>query len=765
MDIRHFFKKARLEESQGHCSSQVTAEKSVEKSTENIEPIPEDSANTSHIFDIGNFLESDPVLSKETRFKALTQPWTPNKNYNFKNDSSGPRAFRHQWLSEYPCISYSQLKKGILCRSCVLFKPHVDRGFQSSFILKEFTKYKDFHSSIKHHITSKWHCESSESANNFLQIMEHQKLDVVQQIDASVHKVIESNRQKLMPIIKTIVFCGTHGLPLRGKDDEHGVFKNLLDFRIDAGDSILKNHLETCTQNSKYTSHRIQNEIINTCGDILREHIMHDINNSAFFSVIADESADISGVEQLAIAIRFVDKNTVGYCIREEFLGFVPLESMDAKTVSNKILSSLRQFGLNSSKMVGQGYDGCSVMAGKINGVQKLIQEQYPMASFFHCASHKLNLVVNDLNNVQEIRNTAASIKEIIRFFRESPLRRQCIPNIPLFCETRWTAKYKSIRIFQEHFCSIVDALQHMSVEGSNINTRQRALQLYYVCASSNFIICLHVMAHYSALLEPVANILQGTEQNIFSVKTQITSIKTVFQEHRENAEENFHSIMKIIEKNVQQLNIEIKLPRLANNQKNRTNVPCDSTESYYRRSVFIPYIDSLLLSLSERFSDDNDSAFSLFQLHPNNMRVLTKTEYEATIKHIHIKYGCFLENFSADATVWFTYWKDKPIKEIENLNFLDLLQHSSLFYPSVFLAITLALSLPTTSCTVERSFSTLRRVKTWLRSTMVGNRLDGFCMMTVHRDIISNMKEEYFIRILNRFALEKRRLQFLFSD
>ena len=96
-------------------------------------------------------MNTNIVISSETRYKALTQPWVPNKNYDFKNDSSGARSFRYQWLSDYPCISYSQKKKGILCRSCVLFKPKVHRGFQSSFILKEFNKYKDFHESIKNH--------------------------------------------------------------------------------------------------------------------------------------------------------------------------------------------------------------------------------------------------------------------------------------------------------------------------------------------------------------------------------------------------------------------------------------------------------------------------------------------------------------------------------------------------------------------------------------------------------------------------------------
>ncbi|KAF2905251.1 hypothetical protein ILUMI_00925, partial [Ignelater luminosus] len=586
IDIRKFFKKAWLEESEGQSSSTVISEESIEneKLTDNSNGLlPEDGANTAHIFDVKNFLETDIVLSSETRGTR------PSLSLGYQTE-----------IMILRMTLFWRPKKRRLCRSCVLFKPHVDRGFQGSFIVKEFTKYRDFHASITTHMTSKCHGESSLSANNFVQIMERQQLNVVKQIDSSVRNVIESNRQKLLPTIKTLLFCGTRGI-----DDEHGVFKNVLDYHIDAGDSILKNHLQTSGRDLKYTSQRTQNEIINICGD----------------------SPDISGVEQLSIAIRFVDKDVTGYYIVEEFLEFVPLESMEAKAISDKILLSLRHFGLNSSKMVRQGYDGCSVMAGEINSLQKLIQEKYPMANSFHCALHKLNLVVNDLNNIQEVRNTA------------------------------------------------------------------------------------------------------------------------------------------VIETKILQTNTEIKTPCLANSQKNWSNLPNDLPESYYRRSVFLPYLDSLISSLNEKFSEENESAYLLFQLHPNDIRQLSNAQYTDTIRNILSKYGCYLENFRADATIWFAYWKDKPIKKIENLSFLDLIQHSSMFYPSVSLALTIALTLPATICTVEKSFGTPRRIKNWLRSTMGEKKPDGLCMMSVHCHLIDKLQEQYFVDALNRFALDKKRMQLLFTE
>lgn len=49
-------------------------------------------------------------------------------------------------------------------------------------------------------------------------------------------------------------------------------------------------------------------------------------------------------------------------------------------------------------------------------------------ALFFHCTSHKLNLVVNDLNCVPEIRNTITTVKDVINFFREFAIRRKWAP-------------------------------------------------------------------------------------------------------------------------------------------------------------------------------------------------------------------------------------------------------------------------------------------------------------------------------------------------
>ena len=67
--------------------------------------------------------------------------------------------------------------------------------------------------------------------------------------------------------------------------------------------------------------------------------------------------------------------------------------------------------------------------------------------------------------------------------------------------------------------------------------------------------------------------------------------------------------------------------------------------------------------------------------------------------------------------------------------------------------------TLPVTTATAERSFSTLRRLKTYLRTTMTGERLNGLALMTIHRDISTKIDPQ---DVISRLAKKSRRLDFV---
>ena len=110
---------------------------------------------------------------------------------------------------------------------------------------------------------------------------------------------IQKNRQKLHSVVETTVLCGRQNIALRGHLDSctdvedarsagknHGNYWALLNFRISAGDTILRDHLQKAARNATYTSPDIQNQIINILGDHMREIILkalgHDIRPDCY---------------------------------------------------------------------------------------------------------------------------------------------------------------------------------------------------------------------------------------------------------------------------------------------------------------------------------------------------------------------------------------------------------------------------------------------------------------------------------------------------
>ena len=118
----------------------------------------------------------------------------------------------------------------------------------------------------------------------------------------------------------------------------------LLEFRIDAGDTVLKEHLLHAKENARYTSKTIQNECISLAGNAIVEDIVAEINHNKIFAILADEASDNSYKEQLPLVLRFVDKENI---IREEFMGFHEcLEGVSGEAISKLLLSPVEALGL-----------------------------------------------------------------------------------------------------------------------------------------------------------------------------------------------------------------------------------------------------------------------------------------------------------------------------------------------------------------------------------------------------------------------------------
>jgi len=168
--------------------------------------------------------------------------------------------------------------------------------------------------------------------------------------------------------------------------------------------------------NAKYTSHNIQNELLETMANVVREQIIDEVKKSQYFSVMVDESKDVSKTEQISIVLRFYNQKQIHEC----FVDFKAATGLDALSLSTIILDSLRSYGLDvTSCLVGQGYDGASVMSGCHSGVQQRIRDSAPLAYYVHCYAHRLNLVIVDCcKSVAEVRDFLLFSNDYMCLFR-----------------------------------------------------------------------------------------------------------------------------------------------------------------------------------------------------------------------------------------------------------------------------------------------------------------------------------------------------------
>ena len=71
-------------------------------------------------------------------------------------------------------------------------------------------------------------------------------------------------------------------------------------------------------QKREYISPAIVDEIINLMGQNILRGIISDVKGAQWYAIIADETTDVSGTEQLSVFLRWVDKS---YEVYEDLLG------------------------------------------------------------------------------------------------------------------------------------------------------------------------------------------------------------------------------------------------------------------------------------------------------------------------------------------------------------------------------------------------------------------------------------------------------------
>ena len=166
-------------------------------------------------------------------------------------------------------------------------------------------------------------------------------------------------------------------------------------------------------------------------------------------------------------------------------------------------------------------------------------------------------------------------------------------------------------------------------------------------------------------------------------------------------------------------------------------------------------------MELNTRFDKVNLSLAKGFVVIPTIMTVRVKQSgvgsWKAEFKEFLSAYESDLPNpriVEAEMDTWETCWRRYVGVFPDRISsVLMLCKEMELTFPNIYCSLKILGTIPVTTCECERSISSLRRLKTYLRSTMGEERLNGLAALYVHNNIAVDLE-----KVIDNFARKHSR-------
>lgn len=737
--------------------------------------------------DIGAWPENVSQSFRDLMVNTGTE-FLQNRDGPFLPDESG-RSLQKTWFqrlhtngerTERTWMCYSISKKSLFCFCCTLFPQKND---QSSFSSKTgFSTWKKLNPRIQDHENSPAHRSSFLEWKDLERSMRNGGL-----IDNRLQQLIREEtkvwRDILERIIATIHTLAQQNLALRGhresitKDSNPGNFIALIKY-LSKFDPVMKAHVESVSANSRhlsYFSHDIQNEIINLLGNNVRRSITSEIKKAIYYSISFDTTPDSSHEEQMSEIIRYVEVKRNSVEIKESFIDFINVKKKDAASMTEEILEKLEVDGLDLYNCRGQSYDNQATMAGVHSGVQQRILDRNPLAVFVPCNNHSLNLVGVHAANVNPQAITFfGTVERIYAFFSKSTHRWDVLKEfvkITVKCQsdTRWSANAEAVHSLSTQLDGVLLALEKLrDTPTETVNTRQDAALVIGAIERFDFIVLLLFWADILPTINKMQKMFQTVEISFEESLTLLETLQDHLKEWRANLSD---SVILKAKKLCEEMGVTVEKRRRKIRKMPGELVDDAALDVYEKtKSFLVEILDKLTVEISDRFSSLRELRKRFGFLCTFEEYLVNDTKaYNEKLMFVERKCNFLAEVYSNDFNGKELYDDIKDVlflfkRARKNGEKLDLSPRGILLYISslgleaykaLVTALKFFLTLPLSVASCERSFSKLKLIKSYLRSTMSQDRLSNLAILSIENKVATSINYDH---IINEFAEAKAR-------
>ena len=315
-----------------------------------------------------------------------------------------------------------------------------------------------------------------------------------------------------------------------------------------------------------------------------------------------------------------------------------------------------------------------------------------------------------------------------------------------------------------EVFPAVISTLKIITSEnGWNSESSQKATSLLTAITQCEFLMAFMITKQGFGFIKGLTISLQSHSKDICNAYSEVDNVIHTLCEIREKINSHHKKWYDTATTLGSAVNTLPSIPRRCSRQRGRSNVPANTPEVYYRRSITIPFLDELLSHLNTHFSKTQQLAVKALSIVPSILLQSAKRHFHDANTQLVEDLTKFYEDdvpssssLTQELHLWKCEWQSYS-GDLPDTPSKALLHASPSMFPNIHCLLRIICTLPVTSCECERSISVLRRLKSYLRSTMGQERLSGLALLHVNYSMELNLDD-----IISMFARQHPRRMLL---
>ncbi|KAK9667913.1 hypothetical protein RND81_13G020400 [Saponaria officinalis] len=417
-------------------------------------------------------------------------------------------------------------------------------------------------------------------------------------------------------------------------------------------------------------------------------------------------------------------------------------------------------------------------MKGKHQGVQKKLLDKNCRAFFTPCGSHSLNLTLCDMaNSCGKAKDFFGVIQRIYTIFANSTKRwnilKDNVPGLTLkpLSSTRWESRVNSVKAIRFQITEVREALLQIGEIDNDSKIRSEAKSLATnELGDFEFLVALVIWYEILFRVNYVSKQLQSENMALDQAIDDIKNLILFFEKYRESG---FDDAINVATEIAIKLDVDTLFPqrreirrkrRCDENEVDPHEVVPQTTKESFRVNYFLYIVDHAIVSLRKRFEQYQDfqNIFG-FLFSSRKLRLLDNAVLESCCSNLEmaLKNGEQCDIDGNDLFMELKLLKDiLPDEEMGAMDILKFLKRKC-YFPNAFVVYRILLTIPVTVASAERSFSKLKILKSYLRSTMLQERLNGLALIAIEKDLLEKVDYE---SLIDEFASRKARRTALFK-